>query len=143
MEDTDNRRPIYTCYMDTSKAFDMVDHKELLCTLRAQGLRGDTWHLFHDAYKDIHSVVKWDGEVSRNFHEGQGIRQGGTSSAGAFNINSDALLHRIEPHPDGYKIGCINIGAVMVADDIALISGSRNGIQALVNIAEQDAAERK
>ena len=83
MEAKDNKQPVFTCYMDTSKAFDMVDHKELLCALHAQGLHGPTWNLFLDAYKNIRSAVKWQGQISDDFHEGQGIRQGGASSAGA------------------------------------------------------------
>ena len=67
---------------------------------------------------------------------------GGTSSAGSFNINSDPLLRKLEDHPNRFRYGHINISADMVADDLALISPSRYEMQALVNIAEQDASSR-
>ena len=58
-------------------------------------------------------------------------------------VNSDPLLHRLEQHPDGYKVGSINIGAVMVADDIVLMSHTGPGIQTLISVAEQDVMDRK
>ena len=121
--------------MGTSKACDMVNHKELLTSMHQQGVSGPTWHLFANAYNNIKFVDKWKREVSGEFYEWPGIRQGGASSAGAFNINSDPSLQKLEDHPNGFRVGYINIGAVKVADDLALISPSRSGMQALVYIS--------
>jgi hypothetical protein len=83
MEARDKKLPVFTCYMYTSKAFDMVDHQELLCAQHAQGLCGPIWRLFQDAYRGIRSMVKWQGQVSNDFLEGQV-----DPSAAAFSHNS-------------------------------------------------------
>ena len=74
MEAKDLKNPILMGFMDTSKAFDMVNHAGLLCALHTQGIRGSLWHLYNSAYQNIRSMVKWEGLLSSEFPEGQGIR---------------------------------------------------------------------
>ena len=128
--------------MDTTKAFDMVDHPNLLCSLYQQGIENQLWHLYNSAYENIKSVVKWQGHISSEFEEKQGIRQGGLTSADAFICKADPLLKKLTEHPDGLHIGSIPIGAVMVADDLSLLSSTSHGLQSLINLAEQDASEQ-
>jgi hypothetical protein len=111
-----------TCvtYMDASKAFDMVDHHGMLNAVFEQGIQDALWLILNDLYTDITSCVKWCGEVSQSFMEGQGIRQGGLTSAELFKPRSTRLLRRYECHPDAFRIGCITTGALMCADDIWL-----------------------
>ena len=143
MEAKDTKTPIYISYMDTSKAFDMVDHSALLGALHQQGVTGPLWRLYDNAYTDIRSSVKWEGSVSSDITEGQGIRQGAETSADAFNCKSDPMLDRFEDHPDCFKIGTTNVGSIMVADDLALASRSPHGLQSLVSVAEQDASTKQ
>ena len=140
MEAKDNKESVYTCYLDTTKAFDMVNHAGLLCTLHDQGIDGPLWHLYKSAYTDIRSEVKWQNKVSKPFDEGLGIRQGGLTSADALNGRSDPLLNKLTSLPDGSCIGSISTGAIMVADDLTLSASTVKGLQALVSIAENDSA---
>ena len=143
MEAKDTRNPVFISLMDTSKAFDTVNHQNLLCALHRQGLNGPSWHIFDSSYTNIRSTVKWNGYVSNEFQEKQGIRQGGLTSADAFIAKTDPLLHKLNVQPDGFKLGCTNIGAIMVADDLAIASPTRNGLQTLINVAEQDASRER
>ena len=143
MEAKDAKQAIFVSYMDTTKAFDMVHHPGLLCALHDQGVRGPLWNLYSSAYSNVRSEVKWAGALSREFSEGQGIRQGAKTSTGAFNSKADPLLHSLSTHPDGYTIGTTNVGAIMVADDLALASTTRHGLQSLMHIAEHDAATKR
>lgn len=140
MEAKDTKQPLFISYMDTSKAFDLVSHAELLSILHTQGVTGPLWHMYHNMYTDIKSVVKWQGVLSPAITESQGIRQGARTSADAFNGKSDPMLNKLSSHPDGYKIGSINTGAIMVADDLTLSSSTPHGIQSLIHVAENDAA---
>ena len=45
-------------FMDTSKAFDMVDHKGMLKALHQQGISDMLWQLYDSMYSDIKSVDK-------------------------------------------------------------------------------------
>ena len=122
MEGKDTISPIHVCYMGTSKAFDMVDHAELLYSLHTQGITGSIWHMYKSSYSNIWSVLKWDGEISEEFGEGHGIRHGGLASANVFDCKADPILHRLSIQPDGFKIVTTNVGAVMVADDLTLVA---------------------
>jgi len=64
-------------------------------------------------------------------------------SVDLFNVKSDPLLNKLSSHPDTFSIGTTKIGAVIVADDLAITSSTPHGLQSLVRITEQDAAEKK
>jgi hypothetical protein len=138
-EAKDNRTPLYITFMDTAKAFDVVQHPVMLDSLYSQSIHGPLWQLYSDMYANIQSVVKWKGELSTTFTEGQGIRQGGTSSADVYKAGKNSLLNQLATLST-YKIGSINTGVVMVADDLALISSSEHSMQQALAVAEIDAS---
>ena len=80
--------------------------------------------------------MKWDGEASEEFGEGQGIHQGGLKSADAFNCKADPIIYCLSVQPDGFTVGTTNVGAMMVANDLALASSSLHGIQSLITIKD-------
>ena len=49
-EAKDNKEPIILQFLDARKAFDVVWHTGLLCTLHDQGITGPTWQLFNVLY---------------------------------------------------------------------------------------------
>ena len=57
-EAKDNSNPLYITFLDSSKAFDMVDHTVLLTALYDLGIEPNLWHLYKDIYTDITSRVK-------------------------------------------------------------------------------------
>ena len=143
MEARDQKCPLFICYLDTSKAFDMVNHTTMLGALYSQGVNGYLWNMYNNAYNNITSAVKWQGITSEDFKETQGIRQGGLTSADAFIIKANPMLHKLSAHPDTFKIGTNSTGAVMVADDIAVAASSETGLQSLIDVVELDAAEQR
>ena len=66
----DNKEPLYTLYLDASKAFNVVYHNGMLTQLHAMGIPGDLWMLLSDSYAGMTSALKWDGQLSRSFQEG-------------------------------------------------------------------------
>ena len=59
-----NKDPLYITFLDTSNAFDVVDHKGMLNALHTHGVQDTLWSLFDDMYSDVKSIVKWEREVS-------------------------------------------------------------------------------
>ena len=123
--------------MDTSKAFDVVSHEGMLNSFYDQGVKGTIWKLYESLYQNSQSVVQWQGQSSSPFAELQGIRQGGTSSADSYKAGKNKLLEQL--NTTGFKLGHLHVGAVMVADDLALISKTNIDAQSGLLIAEQDA----
>ena len=71
---------------------------------------------------------------SSKFSAGNGVRQGGVSSGIFFAMHIDQLLKILRDSGLGCHINGGVFGAVIYADDIFLLSASRNGLQALVDI---------
>ena len=98
--------------------------------------------MFNSLYTGITSIVKWNGEISDAFDEKQGIRQGGTSSADCYKAGKNKLLCQLDDNTT-HKIGHIHAGAIMVADDLALISNSAHSMQTALKLAETDASRER
>ena len=141
-EATDSRDPLYITLLDTSKAFDVVDHEGMLNALHQHGISGQMWRLFDSLYSNIQSCVKWNGELSTSFQEKQGIRQGGSSSADIYKAGKNKLLRTLDNVPSN-KIGHINTGSLMVADDLALTAHNQYDMQTGLLIAQHDASSER
>ena len=115
----------------------------MLGHLYDQGVHGKNWQYFENFYSNISSRVKWKNEISNSINEGQGIRQGGKSSANCFKAHGNKSLSKIEDHPSSLRIGCIQLGAVMVADDLAVMSDTARGLQYLVLEPQDDASRER
>jgi hypothetical protein len=137
------RQPLQITFMDASKAFDVVDHSSMLRHLYNRGVCGKLWLVMDDLYTGTKSAVKWDGQISPTFAEEQGIRQGGVSSTTLFNNRSTPLLNRLSSCRGSFRIGCIPLGPIMCADDLALLSDTSLGMQYLVNEAGADASRER
>ena len=83
-EAKDQKQPIFIQFLDAKKAFDLVWHTGLLCSLYEQGITGPTWQMFNSLYTGIQSSVKWNGQLSETFHDEHGLRQGGDTSGDTY-----------------------------------------------------------
>jgi hypothetical protein len=142
-EAKDAKSPVYIQYLDAKKAFDLVWHTGLLCALHEQGVTGPVWDMYNSMYTDISSCVKWGGQVSSIFHDRQGLRQGGYSSADIFKAKTNLMLNQQEHSVDLYCIGSVVVGAPTCADDTALISSTLTDANMVLSIAVKDSCNQR
>ena len=114
-----------------------------MCSMHDQGINGALWQLHADLYKGITSCVKWKGNLSQIFHDKQGLRQGGLTSADSFKTKTNPLLNKIENSTEAFHIGAISVGAPTCADDTALVSETLTGAKLLTKIAEEDSTDMR
>ena len=92
-------RMLFITFLNTSQAFDIIDHRGMLNALYSQGVRDRLWLLFNDLYSDLQSVVKLDGELLM-IAELQGILQGRSSSTATYKAEQNSpKSNGQEPNP--------------------------------------------
>ena len=52
----------------------VMDHDSVMLHLHRQGITGNLWKCYNNLYTNITSKIKWQGEESEPFDEGQGIK---------------------------------------------------------------------
>ena len=138
---TSKGSPVYSCFLDASKAFDRVCHSKLFGILSRRGVPTPYLKLLLKWYKTQQMGVKWADRVSESSVE-NGVRQGGNLSPLLFNVYIDELLLELRKLPVGCHIGKCSVNVLAYADDIVLLSPTREGLQALVEKCEMFAISK-
>jgi len=130
-----NRRgsSVYIAALDASKAFDRVDHSTLVNKLQSRNVPLCFIRIVINWYCKLKSVVRWNGVFSIQYEVFCGVRQGGVLSPILFNLYVDDLLNGIENRQIGCRFLGMNLGCIMYADDILLLSASVDGLQHLLD----------
>ena len=125
--------PTYAAFLDTSGAFDNVNHCALFYKLYKFGITGKMLRVLINCYTDIKSVIKVNGVTSSEFPVNQGVRQGGVLSTWMYLLFIDNLLCELQSSPNGTCIGHIPTGNPTLADDLTVISPSLSALQSQIN----------
>ena len=127
---------VYGCFLDASKAFDLVDHKLLFSYLFNRGLPPTIIRFLMFWYKHQTMSVRWNGVLSESFHVSNGVRQGGVLSPVLFSVYVNGLLCKLKDSGVGCHLGCEFVGSVCYADDLALLAPSPSALRIMLNICE-------
>jgi hypothetical protein len=130
----DNGSKVYICFLDTSKAFDVVWHEGLFVKLYELGVKGKLWRIIVEAYTDMTTAVWHDGLMSRWIKVRQSVRQGGVLSTLLYLVFNNDVIKQLRDSGLGAKVGDIYCGSPVQADDLALIALTGSGLQGMMNI---------
>jgi hypothetical protein len=84
--------PVFACFLDASKAFDLVNHDILFQRLVDRDLPGHLTRFLLSWYKNQSMSVRWRDSLSAPFTVSNGVRQGGVLSPILFTMYLDDLL---------------------------------------------------
>ncbi|KAJ8714409.1 hypothetical protein PYW07_002634 [Mythimna separata] len=133
---TDRRTPVYACFLDLSKAFDLVAYDVLWQKLAGTGVPSELVSLLRYWYLNQENRVKWAGGLSDASGLECGVRQGGLSSPLLFNLYVNALVEELS----GARVGCYVDGVCCnnfsYADDMVLLAPSIGALRKLLAVCE-------
>jgi hypothetical protein len=124
---------MFMCLMDNRKAFDIVWHDGLFVLLHRLGICNKLWRLIIDAYTGVQNTVLHNGVQSAPFDVLQSSRQGSLWRAFFYLVYINRIINVIHTLNCGAYVGNIFSGIHLQADDIALISTTRDGLQRMMN----------
>ncbi|XP_046976555.1 uncharacterized protein LOC124542674 [Vanessa cardui] len=137
---TERSTPVFACFLDLSKAFDLVNYDILWKKLQHTGIPLEISNLFKFWYLNQVNVVRWSESLSKPYRLECGVRQGGLTSPKLFNLYINALIEELSSTHVGCYIDGICFNNISYADDMVLLSASVSGLNKLLKICENYAS---
>ena len=134
--------PVYGCTADMSKAFDMVNWSVLFNELKERNIAPIFLRVILYIYSEQYCDVRWNGSYSHRFPICNGVRQGAISSPIFWCIYCNSLILKLRQSNIGCTLCGEYCGVFIYADDILILSASRPGLQAMVDICNTFAVSR-
>ena len=127
---------LFGCSLDGESAFEVVDRKIQTRELYCSGITGKNWQSSSYSYSNSMSRIKMNGQLSSQFQEKLGVKQGHIKSSDHYKIYINPVLETLEESCLGVWIGPINVSGTCVADDLYLTADTQSKLQAQLEIAE-------
>jgi hypothetical protein len=134
----DRKTPVFACFLDLSKAFDLVSYTKLWEKLYNEtSLPGELVELFRFWYGHQANAVRWAGSLSGEYRLECGVRQGGLSSPRLFSLYVNRLIEELSNTMIGCSIDGTFVNNISYADDMVLLSPSISALRTLVSVCER------
>ncbi|KAL0841056.1 hypothetical protein ABMA28_014821 [Loxostege sticticalis] len=133
---TDRHTPVYACFLDLSKAFDLVSYDLLWDKLERAGLPRDVLDIFKCWYGGQVNSVRWADEFSEPYRMECGVRQGGLTSPNLFSLYVNELIEGLSSTRIGCHIGNVCVNNISYADDMVLLAPSVSALRKLLKVCE-------
>ena len=133
------QKDLYLCFIDYTKAFDKVNHEELIHILEHLNIDGKDLRIIKNLYWQQTAAIKVGNEIGPYQQITTGVRQGCVLSPHLFSLYSEIIMRSIEDMP-GTLVGGYNINNLRYADDTVLIAESEKDLQSLVDKVRQESA---
>ena len=129
--------PVYTCFLDASKAYDRVNHWTLLRKLLNRSIHILIVRMLMYWYTKQELCIRFGAEMSPYFTISNGVRQGGILSPSLFAVYMDDLSSLLNTSRIGCHIDDVCINHVFYADDLCLMAPCAIALQELINVCYQ------
>ena len=133
--------PVYSCFLDASKAFDCVRYRKLFALLYERRIPSPIIKLLLDMHIRQRIQTSWMGYFSDEFGATNGVRQGGVLSPVLFTIYYDALIQKLSETNVGCHVGHKFVGALSYADDLVIMAPTIAGLQTMISVCENYSKE--
>lgn len=135
---TQRETPVYACYLDLSKAFDLVHYDVLWNKLKNESeVPEDVIALLRYWYQNQTNHVRWAGCLSEPYKLECGVRQGGITSSKLFNLYINQLIVELSSTNIGCHIDGVCVNNISYADDMVLLCPTISALRRLLAVCER------
>ncbi len=129
-------KPLYVCFIDFKRAFDVLNRMFMFVKLIKQGFSCKMLKVIIDMYAKTTSVIKWQGMLSNIFKDTMGVNQGGVTSPFLFKSFLKDLTSDLDPT---LGVGVYNyiLTHMLWADDLYLVTDSAEKMQKQINCLDR------
>ena len=121
---------LYVCFIDYEKAYDFIDRAALWAKLLKTGVSSKTVRIFKNMYDKMKLGVKGDDRI---FSCNCGLLQGESTSPIFFSLFINDIDTHISEDITGIQLKNLLVKILKFADDMCLISETREGLQVGLN----------
>ena len=121
-------KPLYTCFVDFTKAFDYIDRTALYYKLLNRGIDGNLLNIIKSMFSKAECRVKWDSRISDILKSEFGVLQGGMLSPKLFTEFLQDISASFD-QDQGIAVDTLLMVYLLFADDLVLFSESAEGLQ--------------
>ena len=132
-----SQSPLYTCFVDFRKAYDSVPRDLLWQKLDTLGVQGWFLDSIKALYGSVPMTVKTPEGLTASFEAVMGVKQGCPLSPTLFGLYLDDFEQALEANHIGLCLPVLpvqRVPALLYADDLALVSTSKEGLQAQLDL---------
>ena len=127
---------LYSCFIDFKKAYDNVWRNGLYYKLIISGTDLDLVRIIRSMYEQTKQALLLNGKLTRPFRTYKGVKQGCILSPRLFNLFINDIPTIFDETCTPLQLGNEIISCLMYADDLVLLSTTKNGLQQSLNKLE-------
>ena len=131
---TRNRGRLYAAFIDFKKAYDTVNRETLLRNLKEYGIGGKMWDNIKSIYRTVQYSIKIKDKTMNPILSNLGLKQGCPLSPLLFNLYINNITQYLQPtEEDSIQLQGEKVTHFMYADDLVIVSSSKEGLQEKLN----------
>ena len=115
-------KPVFACFIDFKKAFDLVNRDLMLVSLYENGIQGNIYFAIKSLYQRTKARVQVNDKLTDWFATYSGVRQGDSMSPTLFSIFLNSLSKDLGQFNSGISVFNRSISHLLYADDLVLLA---------------------